>query len=90
MVESLLTIIKYYGKDISLNHDNIMTINERTIISITEVEKYSVKTHPFKDKEGSVLDDIDIINEQSQQVFVIVLINTVIIFYFLVVIHKNY
>ena len=67
-------IREYYGENISLNHDNIMTINTLKEQGIsyyrTEVKIFCQTSSLFKDKKKIlVLDDIDIINEQSQQVF---------------------
>ena len=67
-------IREYYGENISLNHDNIMTINTLKEQGISyyrsEVKIFCQTSSLFKDKKKIlVLDDIDIINEQSQQVF---------------------
>ena len=67
-------IREYYGEDVTLNHDNILTINTLKEQGISyyrsEVKIFCQTSSLIKDKKKIlVLDDIDIINEQSQQVF---------------------
>uniref|UniRef100_A0A6C0CS54 Uncharacterized protein n=1 Tax=viral metagenome TaxID=1070528 RepID=A0A6C0CS54_9ZZZZ len=67
-------IREYYGEDIKLNHDNILTINTLKEQGISyyrsEVKIFCQTSSLIKNKKKIlVLDDIDIINEQSQQVF---------------------
>ena len=67
-------IREYYGQDISLDHDNIMCINtlkEQGIAYYRNEVRVFCQTSSCIDGKRKilVLDDIDIINEQSQQVF---------------------
>ena len=67
-------IREYYGRDISLDHDNIMIINtlkEQGISYYRNEVRVFCQTSSCIDGKRKilVLDDIDVINEQSQQVF---------------------
>ena len=67
-------IREYYGKNISLDHDNIMSINTLKEQGISyyrnEVRVFCQTSSSIEGKRKIlILDDIDIINEQSQQVF---------------------
>lgn len=67
-------IREYYGEDVSLNNDNILTINTLKEQGIsyyrTDVKIFCQTSSSVKNKKKILLlDDIDIINEQSQQVF---------------------
>lgn len=67
-------IREYYGEDVSLNNDNILTINTLKEQGIsyyrTDVKIFCQTSSSIKGKKKILLlDDIDIINEQSQQVF---------------------
>lgn len=67
-------IREYYGEDISTNHDNILSINTLKEQGISyyrsEVKIFCQTSSLIRNKKKIlVLDDIDIINEQSQQVF---------------------
>jgi len=67
-------IREYYGEDVSLNNDNILTINTLKEQGIsyyrTDVKIFCQTSSSVKNKKKVLLlDDIDIINEQSQQVF---------------------
>ncbi len=67
-------IREYYGKNIPLDHDNIMSINTLKEQGISyyrnEVRVFCQTSSCIEGKRKIlILDDIDIINEQSQQVF---------------------
>ena len=67
-------IREYYGRNIPLDHDNIMSINTLKEQGISyyrnEVRVFCQTSSSIEGKRKIlILDDIDIINEQSQQVF---------------------
>ena len=67
-------IREYYGRNIPLDHDNIMSINTLKEQGISyyrnEVRVFCQTSSCIEGKRKIlILDDIDIINEQSQQVF---------------------
>jgi len=65
---------EYYGSDISFDHDNIMSINTLKEQGISyyrnEVRVFCQTASSIEGKRKMlILDDLDVINEQSQQVF---------------------
>ena len=72
LIQSIIR--KYYGFDISMTHDNILSINtlkEQGISYYRNEVKVFCQTASiiYGKKKIVLLDDLDVINEQSQQVF---------------------
>ena len=72
LIQSIIR--KYYGFDISIMHDNILSINtlkEQGISYYRNEVKVFCQTASiiYGKKKIVLLDDLDVINEQSQQVF---------------------